>query len=123
MDAKKPNQQEMLAAIAEAVRRKQAGEDPYNDPQLRRSLPPQEFPQPNIAPPKPDPEAAANRMIQIRVNTPVREGEQSPEAVMREGEAVMDPAAAQEAERRNIRMQMLQEAAKTGQMPSYLKKY
>jgi len=57
----------MLAAIAEAVKRRQAGEDPYGDPSLRAILPPQEFPQPNIVPPKPDPERAANQAIDAAV--------------------------------------------------------
>lgn len=132
----------MLAAIAEAVRRRQAGEDPYSDPNLKGSLPPQQFPQPNIVPSKPDPERNANRMIEAAAAGRGQQPQDAPPAdvqammAARKGNAINPetgmpffnaPQEApaenpQDAERRQIRMQLLQEASRTGQMPAYLKK-
>lgn len=137
MDNQRMSQRDMLAAIKEAVDRKHAGEDPYADPTLRKRLPKQEFVAPDITPSKPDPERDANqaiedaangrspalqKMIEARKSNPINPETgmpfySAPEA--QEAPESEDPA---DAERRMIRMQMLQEAAKTGRMPSYLKK-
>lgn len=141
MEQKKQSKQEMLAAIAEAVRRRQAGEDPYSDPNLKASLPPQQFPQPNIAPAKPDPERNANRIIEaaaaggnrpqgappadVQAMMEARKGNPiNPETGMPFFNAPQAPVEEnpQDVERRQIRMQLLQEASRTGQMPAYLKK-
>lgn len=125
MDNNKLDKNEMLSRISEAVRRKQEGENPDV---LRRvkALMGGDTTGLDITPPKPDPEAAANAQIERAVRAPsvIREAEIVPgrsPSVVTEDEIALDPEAAQEAERRQIRMQLLQEAAKSGQLPSYLK--
>jgi hypothetical protein len=61
------DQNDFLAAIADAVKRKQAGEDPEADakpsPFKNRIVPPSNPNDMPVAPPKPDPEAAANSQL------------------------------------------------------------
>jgi hypothetical protein len=72
-----------------------------------------------ITPSKPDPEKAVEALMAERINNRI-----NPETGMpfysEPEEAEEDPKTKQ---MREIRMQMLQEAAKTGKMPEYLKKY
>lgn len=62
-------QNEFLAAISEAMKRKQAGEDPEANPGFKnRLMPPSDPNDMQVAPSKPDPEAAANAQIGAAVN-------------------------------------------------------
>ena len=58
------DQNAMLAAIADAYRRKNAGEDPESTPSpVNRIMPPSNPDDLKVAPPKPDPEMMANAQI------------------------------------------------------------
>lgn len=99
----------------------------------------------NVGPIRPDPERKANesieraanggrsaeimKIMEARKNMPINPETgmpfySDPSAVSEEQmTAPVQPAASEEEERRQIRMQLLQEASKTGVMPQYLKKY
>lgn len=117
-DIKNMTQREALEAIARASR----GESPLV--RVRRATLEEEnaVPQinPRVEPPVVDPEVAANIQMQKRIQNPI-----NPETGMPffsspdESAPIEDP---QEVEKRRLKMQYLQERAKTGQVPEYLKK-
>lgn len=99
----------------------------------------------DVAPPRPDPERKANasidravnggrsaemlKMIEARKNNPINPMTgmpyySDPSAVTEEeSNAAPQELTPQDEERRAIRMRLLREAAKTGRVPEYLKKY
>lgn len=118
MDEKKMSSREAALRAAASVR--SATDRKKMDPELMQKLYNQtqngwDIP---IAPPKPNPEAAVNARIEAAASAPM-----PAEPVAEVPAAPLTPEEAQEAEIRQIRMQMLKEASKTGQMPAYLKKY
>lgn len=92
---------------------------------LRRKLQNRDYPvQPgkdgmiDITPPKPDPEKAVEALMAERINNRINPETGMPFYSNPEEDVQEDPQAVQQ---REIRMQMLREAAKTGKMPEYLK--
>jgi hypothetical protein len=142
--AKDMNKQERLDATANSIR---DALDPFGteDGRANPSYPDSLFNM-NIGPIKPDPERNANqsidravnggrsaemlKMIEARKNNPINPETGMPyysddDSAVRESElmAPRQQMTAEDEERRAIRMQLLREAAKTGKMPEYLKKY
>lgn len=123
------NQSRFLAAIADAVKRKQAGEDPELDPRARRMLPNGGAYAPDILSKPMDPEATANARIDAAANRPGMpqpggqfQGQQlskkiNPETGM---PFFSDPEPSQEdpqvAMKREMLMKMMQEASQTGKI-------
>lgn len=130
MDGKnKLSQSEMLSAIADAVRRRQAGEDPMLDPVTRRVLR-ENAPGPDLVIPKRDPQREVNQRFLKNIGIPkaplpdmggaedisddlLRQElmKMGDESIIRENE--LNP---EEQQRRQIRLQMLHNASKTGRM-------
>lgn len=118
MDNKRQmNKEEYLKAMSDAIKRRYGEETEQTPEGVRR--PPSDFIMPKVGPGKVDPQREAEAMMLHRIQNKI-----NPETGMpfysEPEEVEEDPQAAQQ---REIRMQMLREAAKTGKMPEYLKKY
>lgn len=116
------SQSDMLAAISEAIKRKQAGEDPELDPGVNQYLPnkgQKEFAAPNITPSKPDPERQINKLMAERMNNGINPETGMPFYSAPEAQPELSP---EQRSMLEMKTRMLQDMAKSGQMPGQLKR-
>lgn len=117
------DQQAFLAAIANAVKRKQAGEDPEANPSDLPPDPvggagPRDLNNLQIAPPKPNPEAVANSRINGAVNAPMDPRKTMNPATglpMSISSPVPSQADQDRLDQANFRIQYLKQKAQSGQ--------